>query len=241
MHTVYSKDDVLHLLDTLLDVRQGPWWDDFFTDRDKSCPFFIQAPDENLVEFFETGQFTPGKVLEIGCGNGRNALYFAKKKCDVDALDFSQTAIDWAKENAKKAQLAINFMCASLFDVKLEPDAYDIVYDCGCFHHISPHRRQTYVETIARTIHPNGYFALVCFTSDGGSQLSDLEVYEKRTLKGGLGYSQEQIELIFSEHFEQISIRRMREEKSEDSSCFGRDFLWVVLMKPKAMHSQEKS
>ncbi len=29
--------------------RGGAWWDEFFGDRSKPCPFFVEWPDENLV------------------------------------------------------------------------------------------------------------------------------------------------------------------------------------------------
>ncbi len=51
------------------------WWDEFFADRAKPCPFFVEWPDENLVAWFGEGLLVPGRVLELGCGPGRNAIY----------------------------------------------------------------------------------------------------------------------------------------------------------------------
>lgn len=70
---IYTSDDVLRMLDELLAGRGGSWWDEFFADRSKSCPFFVDWPDENLAAWFAEGLLTPGRVLELGCGNGRNA------------------------------------------------------------------------------------------------------------------------------------------------------------------------
>jgi 2-polyprenyl-3-methyl-5-hydroxy-6-metoxy-1,4-benzoquinol methylase len=95
---IYSNDDILKMLDGLLQNRQGQWWDEFFSDRDKKCPFFVEWPDENLVAHFSRGELAAGRVLELGCGHGRNALFLARQGCQVDAVDFSQKAISWAKE-----------------------------------------------------------------------------------------------------------------------------------------------
>ena len=40
----------------------------------------------------------PGRVLELGCGPGRNAIYMAEKGYKVDAIDISEHAIEWGKD-----------------------------------------------------------------------------------------------------------------------------------------------
>jgi hypothetical protein len=65
---VYTRDDVLGMLDVLLDGRGSAWWGEFFADRAKPCPFFVDWPDENLVDWFGTGLLTQG-----GCSNGAAA------------------------------------------------------------------------------------------------------------------------------------------------------------------------
>jgi hypothetical protein len=39
-----------------LEGRSKAWWDEFFADRSKRCPFFVEWPDENLVGWFEGGR-----------------------------------------------------------------------------------------------------------------------------------------------------------------------------------------
>ena len=95
-----GSGDALRRLDALLDSRGSAWWGEFFADRAKPCPFFVEWPDENLVEWFGDGTLTPGRVLELGCGHGRNALYLASQGCQVEAVDFSAQAIGWARERA---------------------------------------------------------------------------------------------------------------------------------------------
>ena len=81
------------MLDGLLEDRRGPWWDEFFADRSRPIPFFVPWPDENLAAWFDSGLLTTGRVLELGCGNGRNAAYLAGLGCHVDAVAFSAQAI----------------------------------------------------------------------------------------------------------------------------------------------------
>ena len=104
---IYTTDDVLRALDDLLEARGGAWWDGFFADRSKPVPFFADRPDESLVEWFGAGLLAPGRVLELGCGPGRNAVYLAGQGCGVEAVDFSAEAIEWARRRAEAAGAAV--------------------------------------------------------------------------------------------------------------------------------------
>jgi hypothetical protein len=61
---IYTRDDVLRMLDALLESKGGAWWSEFFADRSKPCPFFVEWPDENLAEWFGEGMLAPGRFGE---------------------------------------------------------------------------------------------------------------------------------------------------------------------------------
>ncbi|MFC1716509.1 class I SAM-dependent methyltransferase [Candidatus Poribacteria bacterium] len=228
---IYSIDDILLMLDSLL-KEPKQWWDGYYSDRSRECPFFVNIPDENLDFYFGDGRMKRGRVLELGCGPGRNAIYLARQGCNVDAVDISSQAIQWAQERARDSGLEINFVCQSVFDLQVETSTYDIVYDSGCFHHIPPHRRMSYIELVRNALKPDGLFGLVCFTLEGGFGLSDWEVYRQRRLGGGLGYSEERLWRTFERQFEILEFRRMKEMES-DSGLFGKAFLWAILMRQR--------
>jgi len=217
------------MLDTLLADRSGDWWNGFFSNRSKPCPFFVESPDENLVEWFDEGLLTSGNVLELGCGHGRNATFLAGLGCNVDAIDFSAEAIKWAMERTKTDDISVNFQCCSIFDATLTEGSYDLVYDSGCFHHLPPHRRQDYVDLVRRALKPGGSYGLVCFRPEGGGGFTDRQVYERWSLGGGLGYSEDHLHTLWDE--EPFSVRVLRQMKKMDSQGprFGEDFLWALL------------
>lgn len=224
-----SQEDILNMLDKFLQKRGNDWWNHYFSDSDRESPFFIEKPDENLVSYFDTGLLKAGRVLDLGCGNGRNSIFMAKQGCQVDSVDFSSKAIEWAQNLANKHLVDINFKCISIYDLDIKQHNYDIIYDSGCFHHLPPHRRKTYLELVNNALKPSGYFGLVCFTSEGGSGFSDYEVYEQRRLGGGLGYSEQQLRYIFSRLFNILQCRKMN-HIAENAPDFGLDFLWTLLM-----------
>jgi SAM-dependent methyltransferase len=219
---VRSVDDLLELLDGLF--VDTPKWKDFYGDRDKPVPFFAAKPDENLVSYLERGLVPPGRALDLGCGPGRNALHLAAAGFSVDAVDLSPAAIEWARERAGDAE--VRFLCGDAFTLEL--GEYDFVYDSGCFHHLPPHRRVSYLSLLDRCLKPGGHLGLACFAAGAmGSEVPDAELYRRGRLEGGLGYTEDSLRRIFGDLTE-VELRRMTSEPA-DSPHYGVPFLWTAL------------
>jgi SAM-dependent methyltransferase len=215
-------------LDALLADHENEWWDSFYENRAKPCPFFGTSPDESLAKWIDEGLVRPGRALDLGCGNARNAIFLSRCGFSVEGVDYSQTAIDWARERATEAGADVLLRRQSVFGLQLEAGGYDLVYDSGCFHHIPPHRRNSYVELVVRALKPGGWFGLTCFRPEGGSGYSDQEVYERRSMGGGLGYTEERLREIWSNKL-RVRIIRQMDKPGAQSGLFGERFLWVLL------------
>lgn len=218
----------LSVLDARLAGQDSARWDSFYADRARPCPFFVASPDENLAQWMEEGRLRPGRALDIGCGSARNSIFLARHGFAVEAVDYSQSAIDWARERVTEAGAAVTLVHDSVFNLKIEPGSYDLVYDSGCFHHIAPHRRMQYVDLVVRALKPGGWFGLTCFRPEGGSGYSDDEVYERGSLGGGLGYGEGQLRSIWSDGLD-VRVLRQMEKPAAGSGLFGETFLWVLL------------
>jgi len=138
---IYSSDDVPGRPDGLPEGNGAGWWDEFFADRDKPCPF----------------------------------------------------------------------------------------YDSGCFHHLPPHRRQDYVALVRRALKPGGSYGLVCFRPEGGSGYTDQQVYERGSLGGGLGYSEERLRALWDKPPFSLRVLRQMNKTDGPGPGFGEDFLWALL------------
>ncbi|WP_436737023.1 SAM-dependent methyltransferase [Streptomyces sp. BBFR102] len=243
---VRTAEDVLRLLDGLFAEGVDRWtaaadkhWDGFYADRERPVPFFVAKPDANLARHLDEGLLEPGaRVLDLGCGPGRNALHLAARGYRVDAVDLSPAAVDWARERARAAGAEIRFHLGDAF----APDAagldgpYDLIHDSGCFHHLPPHRRVSYLALLDRLLAPGGHLVLNCFAAGeegSGTSAPDAELYRHpERLAGGLGYTAEQLRWVFS-GLEEAELRRMDEEP-EDSPYFGVPFLWSGLFRRPA-------
>src|SRR5882757_9511072 len=120
--SVRGVEDVLRLLDGLFAVEAdrwtgggASWWDGFYADRGKGVPFFVDKPDESLESYLKRGLLAPGRALDLGCGPGRNAGRLAAAGFDVDAVDLSPVAVEWAGERAREAGAEVRFHCGDAF------------------------------------------------------------------------------------------------------------------------------
>jgi len=226
---IYSTDDVLGMLDALVMDRDGAWWSEFLAEHSTTCPFLVDWPDESLAEWFGAGLLAPGRVLELGCGNGRNATYLAGLGCRVDAVDFSAQAAGWARKRAASAGVTVSVQCCSIFDAAITAGSCDLVYDSGCFHHLPPHRRKDYVELVHRALKPGGSYGLVCFRPEGGSGYTDQQVYERASLGGGLGYSGDRLRALWDTAPFSLRVLRQMKKTGGHGPYFGEDFLWTLL------------
>ncbi|MER5479172.1 class I SAM-dependent methyltransferase [Streptomyces sp. NPDC002734] len=244
MRSVRTTDDVLRLMDALFAPGAdrwtdggAHWWDRFYADRSRGVPFFAADPDESLASWLDRGLVTRGargRALDLGCGPGRNTLRLARHGFAVDAVDLSPKALAWARERAEQAGVEARFHRADAFTLT-EDDldgSYDLIYDSGCFHHLPPHRRVSYLAFLDRFLAPGGAFGIGCFAAgeeNSGTELPDLALYRDAGLHGGVAYGDDDLRWIFSDHTE-VELRRMR-RPAPGSGTFGEPFLWAGLFR----------
>jgi SAM-dependent methyltransferase len=92
--------------------------------------FFGEEPSNFAILCFNhMKENNSRKILDLGSGHGRDALFFASNGIEVDSLDYSATAIEILDKMAKEKRLPIK---AQVFDVNNQlpfPDGYfDAVY-----------------------------------------------------------------------------------------------------------------
>ncbi len=86
-------------------------------------------------------------VLEIGCGEGQAAIFFARNGYLVDAFDIAEAGLRKGRAAAQSIGVPVNFFCANL--LTYQPDRkYDIIYSSGTLQYIPPSERADVMRTI---------------------------------------------------------------------------------------------
>lgn len=115
--------------------------------RDGRPPWDSGVTPPELVALVEgPGALTPGRVLELGCGTGTNAVYLARHGWRVEAVDLVDRAVLQAREKAHAAQANLTVLCgdATRLDEVGVRGPYDLFFDLSCYCGIPPHRRDAY-------------------------------------------------------------------------------------------------
>ena len=96
-----------------------------------------------------------GKILDIGCGSGRDALYFHKLGFTVDAFDYSESLVKLAREKT-----SLDIQHKSFYDLDAVNE-YDGIWACASLLHCERSRLIEVIQKIITALKING----VCYVS----------------------------------------------------------------------------
>lgn len=97
-------------------------WDRRYADREQ---LWSGRPNGALVA--EVAGMPPGRALDVGCGEGADAVWLARGGWDVTALEVSGVALERAAAHAREAGVAVRWVHAGLVEAALPPASFDLV------------------------------------------------------------------------------------------------------------------
>ncbi|MEU7070016.1 class I SAM-dependent methyltransferase [Streptomyces narbonensis] len=97
-------------------------WDNRYADRRQ---LWSGQPNGALVA--EIAGLTPGRVLDVGCGEGADAVWLARGGWDVTALEVSGVALERAAGHARDAGVDVRWVHATLTEAGFAPASFDLV------------------------------------------------------------------------------------------------------------------
>lgn len=131
-------------------------------------------PDSIVVEALK--HINTGKILDLGAGEGRHALFLAEKGFDVHAVDISEVGIKKLREQAEKRGLDIKAEIADLAEFRID-DFYDMIICSYVNHHLSVQEALFMIDDIKLHTNHGGLNVIATFTKDGDffeeNQLTD--------------------------------------------------------------------
>ncbi len=104
-------------------------------------------------------QYLPaqGNLLELGSGQGQDALYFAKQGYDVTATDLVDTGLKECEQKAKAENLNINFQLVDIAKtLPFEDKSFDIIYSHLGLHYLNKEGTEQLFREIHRILKPGG-------------------------------------------------------------------------------------
>ncbi len=87
------------------------------------------------------------KVLDIGCGEGKDAVYMAEKGFHVTAFDITESGIRKTKKLAEERGVEINAFIADINDFELD-EKFDIIYSTGTIQYLREEEKDNFFKKI---------------------------------------------------------------------------------------------
>ena len=102
-----------------------------------------------------------GRVLDVGCGQGRDALFLAELGYDVTGIDASQVGIGQMLTAAKAHNLNINGIVANFYEYEFQQPYDVIVLDSILhFHKKDLAKKLALMQTLTNRLNPGGLICL---------------------------------------------------------------------------------
>lgn len=128
-------------------------WDERYS---RSTFIFGKSPAQFLAENYHFIPFQ-GTVLDMGMGEGRNAVFLAQKGYKVTGVDISSVAVKKSYLLAQEFAVKIKGVVASLKDYKIQPNSFDAII---CFYYVD----RSLVEKIKTWLKPGGILIYEAYT-----------------------------------------------------------------------------
>ncbi len=103
------------------------------------------------------------RVVDLGCGEGRDSVFLAEQGHDVIGLDLSLEGLQKARHLAESRGVHVPWVCAVLPDLPVR-GPFDLVYSCGSIHYVARESRGELFERLRGLTRPGGHHAHVVFT-----------------------------------------------------------------------------
>ncbi len=119
-----------------------------------------------LFNLLDLDHIAGKKILDVGCGNGQFAVFFAMYGAEVWGIDISDVGIDVANRIAQANNVAgsCHFIAGDVSKMEFEDDKFDIVVMNAVLHHTIKYPRQK--EEMIRVLKPGGYLAFADIIRD---------------------------------------------------------------------------
>jgi SAM-dependent methyltransferase len=101
---------------------QAAEWDARYGEK---AAMWSGRPNGRLVA--EAAQLAPGRALDVGCGEGGDAIWLALQGWEVTAIDISEVAITRARATAEQAGVEVAWICGDAQQTALPAASFDLV------------------------------------------------------------------------------------------------------------------
>jgi 2-polyprenyl-3-methyl-5-hydroxy-6-metoxy-1,4-benzoquinol methylase len=133
-------------------------------------PWEIGGPQPALAAVADS-RLPAAPVLDIGCGTGTNALYFAAQGYPVTGVDASPEAVERARKRSAEGDATAEFAVGDAMDLSAYRGRFGTVIDCGCFHSLPAGQRTAFARQLHLACRPGARAYILANSEEGRMQV----------------------------------------------------------------------
>jgi tellurite methyltransferase len=141
--------------------KVADYYNKFYSDDEKA----FSGEPLPLVKVL-TEHLPSGRILEIGAGAGRNAIFLASNGYEVRATDISSLAVERLAKQAQGMGVSLNVAVSDVAEEELKDD-YDAILCTFTFHHLRAEDAELVIRKMQQHTKPNGFNLITTFTKRG--------------------------------------------------------------------------
>ena len=95
----------------------------------------------DVIEYFRDRRHQKPRLIDLGCGEGRNAVHFARHGFEVHAMDSSRPGLEKTERLARENNVEVTVFQGDMAHYDLQ-DNYDVIFSTGALHYLRPDMRE---------------------------------------------------------------------------------------------------
>ncbi len=157
------------------------FWENYF--KDDNTFLFGSAPNKTVVEYEHL--FNKNwNILDVGCGDGKNAIHLASQGFDnIDAFDISETAVSKIERLCRSSGHKINTSVSSVSEFQFKKK-YDLIMSFGVYHFMPKAEWKAFIKYAKDNTNVGGIHIIQLF-NDTIPPTPDIEPYAIGMAKDG--------------------------------------------------------
>lgn len=125
------------------------YWNEYY--KKNIAPSEPSKFAKDILKYLESGK----KLIELGCGNGRDAIFLSNNKIDVVAVDQCESSINNLRSSVSSDN--IKFVADDFIETKLlEKESFDYVYSRFTLHSISEEEENKLINRVYEALKKDG-------------------------------------------------------------------------------------
>lgn len=157
-----------------LETRNLGWEDAWYR---ASCDKYLPTASPHQLAVSLGKSLRPGaRILDVGCGLGRNSVYLSKQGFELFALDISPTATQVLRTASVSSSLKVHVVQGDFRRHPFAPQSFDAALAVNTIYHSYRTQLAVTVAEIMTLIRPDGFFCLTLLAKSGNQYQKYLDM-----------------------------------------------------------------